>query len=352
MPTRGNARKIGMRVDAKPVSSARQYGELADSANRIGTCTRMPLATWIALSASSMPTCTCSPKMISWRATKRRSAISWRYRGREETRWSSHIANGCVPAEPMHRLRRAAASATSLRNCRSSRPAERVSGCGSVAISRTDSSSSSLTCSPSPYSSRTASIALARANVSESRIMSSSSMPIVKLGLANFGSIGRVEYEALAQTDFRSTGGRTMALGYDGKLYILAFDHRGSFQKKMFGIEGDPTEEQTATITDAKRLIFEGMENAVERGIDAKAAGVLVDEQFGGDVPKLAREHGLSLTMPVEKSGQDEFDFQYGEGFGKHIENFELLASKVLVRYNPDGDPEMNERQTKRLKQL
>ena len=31
-----------------------------------------------------------------------------------------------------------------------------------------------------------------------------------------------------------------MALGYDGKLYILAFDHRGSFQKKMFGIEGDP----------------------------------------------------------------------------------------------------------------
>ena len=32
-----------------------------------------------------------------------------------------------------------------------------------------------------------------------------------------------------------------MALGYDGKLYILAFDHRGSFQKKIFGIEGDPT---------------------------------------------------------------------------------------------------------------
>ena len=31
-----------------------------------------------------------------------------------------------------------------------------------------------------------------------------------------------------------------MALGYDGKLYILAFDHRGSFQKKMFGIAGRP----------------------------------------------------------------------------------------------------------------
>ena len=70
-----------------------------------------------------------------------------------------------------------------------------------------------------------------------------------------------------------------MALGYDGKLYILAFDHRGSFQKKMFGIEGDPTPEETATIADAKKLIYEGMEKAVEHGLDASTAGVLVDEQ-------------------------------------------------------------------------
>jgi myo-inositol catabolism protein IolC len=143
-----------------------------------------------------------------------------------------------------------------------------------------------------------------------------------------------------------------MALGYDGKLYILAFDHRGSFQKKMFGIEGDPTAEQTATITDAKRLIFEGMEIAVERGVDAAATGVLVDEQFGGDVPRLAREHGLVLAMPVEKSGQDEFDFQYDADFGAHIEAFDPQFAKVLVRYNPDGDAEMNRRQLVRLKEL
>jgi myo-inositol catabolism protein IolC len=143
-----------------------------------------------------------------------------------------------------------------------------------------------------------------------------------------------------------------MALGYDGKLYILAFDHRGSFQKKMFGIEGEPTPEQTETITDAKKLIFEGMEKAVERGLDASSAGVLVDEQFGGDVPELARKHGLSLTMPVEKSGQDEFDFQYGDDFPAHIEKFDPFASKVLVRYNPEGDAGMNERQLGRLKRL
>src|SRR3954451_20747371 len=143
-----------------------------------------------------------------------------------------------------------------------------------------------------------------------------------------------------------------MALGYDGKLYILAFDHRGSFQKKMFGIEGDPDAEQTKTITDAKRLIYEGMELAAERGLDASTAGVLVDEQFGGDVPKAAKDHGLKLSMPVEKSGQDEFDFQYDEQFGEHIERFDPNFCKVLVRYNPDGDPEMNERQLGRLKDV
>jgi myo-inositol catabolism protein IolC len=143
-----------------------------------------------------------------------------------------------------------------------------------------------------------------------------------------------------------------MALGYDGKLYILAFDHRGSFEKKMFGIEGDPTPEQTETISDAKKLIYEGMEKAVKSGLDPASAGVLVDEQFGSDIPELAPKEGLSLTMPAEKSGQNEFDFQYGDAFGEHIAKYDLLATKVLVRHNPDGDPEMNERQTARLKKL
>jgi myo-inositol catabolism protein IolC len=145
-----------------------------------------------------------------------------------------------------------------------------------------------------------------------------------------------------------------MTLGYDGKLYILAFDHRGSFQKKMFGIEGDPSEEQTAKISDAKHLIFEGMLKAVDQGAEAGVTGVLVDEQFGAptNVPGEAEERGLLLAMPVEKSGQDEFDFEYGDDFGSHIERFDPDFSKVLVRYNPDGDAGMNERQTARLKRL
>src|SRR2546423_1763622 len=144
-----------------------------------------------------------------------------------------------------------------------------------------------------------------------------------------------------------------MALGYDGKLYILAFDHRGSFIRR-FGIEGDPTPEETERIADGKHLIFEGLQVALGRGADPSVTGALVDEQFGAPshVPEEAKAAGIRLAMPVEKSGQKEFDFEYGEDFGAHIEKYDPDFSKVLVRYNPDGDQEMNRRQAARLKPL
>src|SRR3981189_1397590 len=146
-----------------------------------------------------------------------------------------------------------------------------------------------------------------------------------------------------------------MPVGYDGKLYILAFDHRGSFQKKMFGIEGDPTPEQTATIADAKHLIFEGMLKATEKSdVAPDTLGVLVDEQFGTpkNIPGEAKARGLKLAMPVEKSGQDTFDFEYGEDFGEHILKFDPDFSKVLVRYNPEADADTNRDQLGKLKRL
>jgi len=143
-----------------------------------------------------------------------------------------------------------------------------------------------------------------------------------------------------------------MNLGYDQKLFVLAFDHRGSFQKKFFGIQGDPDPEQTAIIADAKHLIFEGMLQAVGAGADPAATGVLVDEQFGSTVPEEAHEKGLKLAMPAERSGQDMFDFQYGENFGEHIERFNPDFTKVLVRYNPDGDVAANTEQLGKLRRL
>jgi myo-inositol catabolism protein IolC len=144
-----------------------------------------------------------------------------------------------------------------------------------------------------------------------------------------------------------------MGFGYDDKLYILAFDHRGSYVKR-FGIEGDPTAEDIERLNDGKHLIFEGIEAALDRGADPSVTGVLVDEQYGAPsgIPGQAKAKGIKLAMPVEKSGQNEFDFEYGEEFGAHIERFDPDFSKVLVRYNPEGDAAMNERQAGRLARL
>ena len=144
-----------------------------------------------------------------------------------------------------------------------------------------------------------------------------------------------------------------MNLGYDGRLFMLAFDHRGSYVKR-FGIEGDPTPEEIERLNDGKHLIFEGIEAALDRGADPSVTGVLVDEQFGAPsgIPERAKGRGVRLAMPVEKSGQDEFDFEYGDEFSDHIERFDPDVSKVLVRYNPGGDAEMNRRQSQRLRRL
>src|SRR3981081_4314985 len=141
-----------------------------------------------------------------------------------------------------------------------------------------------------------------------------------------------------------------MGLRYDGKLYILAFDHRGSFTKR-FGIEGDPTPEETERIADGKHLIFEGLQVALGRGADPSVTGALVDEQFGvpSHVPEEAKAAHIKLAMPVEKSGREVFDFEYGDDFGAHIEKYDPDFSKVLVRYNPDGDQEMHQRQIESL---
>ena len=141
-------------------------------------------------------------------------------------------------------------------------------------------------------------------------------------------------------------------LGFDKPLYILPFDHRGSFQERMFGWEGALSAQQTAEIAAAKRVIYDAFITAVHAGVPKDKVGILVDEQFGAAILRDAVEHGYITCCPVEKSGQDEFDFEYGEDFEKHIETFHLTFSKVLVRYNPEGDRALNRRQSARLRRL
>jgi myo-inositol catabolism protein IolC len=140
--------------------------------------------------------------------------------------------------------------------------------------------------------------------------------------------------------------------GFQHPLYILPFDHRGSFETGMFGWHGDLTAEQTAEIAAAKQVIYDGFKSAIAAGVPEEKAALLVDEQFGAAILRDAAAHGYRTACPTEKSGQEEFDFTYGDDFAAHIEAFHPTFAKVLVRYNPEGDEGMNRHQASRLKKL
>src|SRR5712675_3069447 len=143
-----------------------------------------------------------------------------------------------------------------------------------------------------------------------------------------------------------------MTHGYDRPLYFLPFDHRGSFKTGMFGWKGPITPEQTAQIAATKQVIYEGFKTAVAAGVHKEKAAILVDEQFGAAILRDAAADGYVTACPAEKSGQEEFDFEYGEDFAQHIEDFHLTFCNVLVRYNPEGDQVLNRWQAARLRRL
>jgi len=140
--------------------------------------------------------------------------------------------------------------------------------------------------------------------------------------------------------------------GFTQPLYVLPFDHRGSFEIKMFGWHEPLSDTQTAEIAAAKHVIYEGFQKAIADGVAKEKAAILVDEQFGAAILRDAQEQGFHFAMAAEKSGQEEFDFEYGQDFAKHIEQFSPTFCKVLVRYNPEAYPELNRVQAARLQRL
>ena len=133
-------------------------------------------------------------------------------------------------------------------------------------------------------------------------------------------------------------------------LFMLAFDHRRSI-RGLFGIEGEPTAADAERIAAAKLLICDGLLAARER-LTSGAPAVLVDEQYGAAVLDAARERGMVTAVACERSGQAEFQLEYGDAFAAHIERFDPTFVKALVRFNPDGDAELNGRQLERLRML
>ena len=143
-----------------------------------------------------------------------------------------------------------------------------------------------------------------------------------------------------------------MTLGANQQIFMLSFDHRGSFKEGLMGFTGEPTPDEHQRISELKTLIYDGFTRTLTDGAPRESCGLLVDEEFGAAIARSARSAGYTLAMPVERSGQDEFDFEFGEHFGDHVEVFDPDFAKVLVRYNPDGDAALNHRQAGRLARL
>ena len=143
-------------------------------------------------------------------------------------------------------------------------------------------------------------------------------------------------------------------LGYTKPLFILPFDHRGSYSKKVFGIEGRaPTPEEMEEMKVLKYVIYQAFEKAVSEGRPPKdGAAILVDEEYGEAVLNDARAKGYTVCLPVEKSGQDILELEFGDKFGEHIQKFKPTIVKVLVRYNPGDNKELNQKQLQVLKQV
>lgn len=141
-------------------------------------------------------------------------------------------------------------------------------------------------------------------------------------------------------------------LGYNQDLFILAFDHRASFAKNVFGLSEPPNELEKQQIHHYKQIIYKGFQQAILKGIPERGAAILIDEETGDAVLQEAITEKHIVILTIEKSGQEEFDFQYGDNFGAHIEKYKPTFAKALIRYNPEGDTALNKRQRQRLKIL
>ncbi len=143
-----------------------------------------------------------------------------------------------------------------------------------------------------------------------------------------------------------------MITGYTRPLYLLPFDHRASYISGLFGWKEPLNAEQMATVADSKRVIYAGFQQALVDQVPKDRVGILVDEEFGAAILRDAAGKGYTTALSVEKSGQKEFEFAYGDDFTQHIEAFHPTFAKVLVRYNPEGDAALNVRQATRLARL
>jgi myo-inositol catabolism protein IolC len=145
-----------------------------------------------------------------------------------------------------------------------------------------------------------------------------------------------------------------MAISSDRVLLILADDHRDSLEKDLYELTAPPTPSEAARIAADKLLVYQALVQAAGSLPAEAQAGILVDEDYGAGVAELsAKTDGLiNLSMPLEASGEEWFEYAYGDDWKRHAEFFVTDHAKILIRDNPSLPLEDRRRQAERVSQI
>ncbi|MDD4358246.1 MAG: DUF2090 domain-containing protein [Candidatus Pacebacteria bacterium] len=126
------------------------------------------------------------------------------------------------------------------------------------------------------------------------------------------------------------------------KLFILPFDHRTSFLKIL-------EKKSKKKVEELKQIIFDGFLDVYNNYKKKNELAILVDEKYGSKIIAYAKEHNISLCLPIEKSGKEILELEY-----KDLDEVKKINPdyvKVLLRYNP-FNIKINKRQIKVLKRI
>ncbi len=128
-------------------------------------------------------------------------------------------------------------------------------------------------------------------------------------------------------------------------LYILPFDHRGSFMK-LINASQPPTKRDIQKAKAYKKIIYLAFLKSLKE-VPKKHTAILGDEWLSKDILKDAKKKKIIICNTFEKSGKKEFQFERKD-WKKQLQEIKPDYAKILIRYNPKNK-KINLRQAKKL---
>jgi myo-inositol catabolism protein IolC len=114
-------------------------------------------------------------------------------------------------------------------------------------------------------------------------------------------------------------------------MYMLAFDHRKVLRDLY-------PSAQTADLQLAKVVVLDTLDALSDLVIDAFPLSFLVDEEYGAEAARLARERGHYVAMPIEASRTKALELQFPDDYQSRFEKLNPHCVKALVFHNPADD--------------